>query len=85
MIPDSHRNQRKIKGLKLAIMGQKIAQAGFKIKKWDIIWNNNSYRDQKEPFLLVKTEKKRRKKIMGPNFVESILENFVFCTRVFMG
>ena len=62
MIPDSHRNQRKIKGLKLAIMDRKIAQAGFKIKKWEIILNNNSYRDQKEPFLLVKTEKKRRKK-----------------------
>ena len=62
MIPDSHRNQRKNKGLKLAIMDQKIAQAGFKIKKWEIILNNNSYRDQKEPFLLVKTEEKRRKK-----------------------
>ena len=66
MIPDSHRNQRKIKGLKLAIMDRKIAQAGFKIKKWEKILNNNSSRDQKEPFLLVKMEKKRREKIMGP-------------------
>ena len=66
MIPDSHKYQRKNKGLKLAIMDQKIAQAGFKIKKWEMILNNNSSRDQKEPFLLVKMEKKRRKKIMGP-------------------
>ena len=59
MIPDSHRNQRKIKGLKLAIMDRKIAQAGFKIKKWEIILNDKSSRDQKEPFL---TSKKKRKK-----------------------
>ena len=62
MIPDSHRNQRKNKGLKLAIMDQKIAQAGFKIKKWEIILNNNSSRDQKEPFLVVKMENKEKKK-----------------------
>ena len=47
-------------------MDQKIAQAGFKIKKWEVILNDNSFRDQKEPFLLEKMEKKRRKKIMGP-------------------
>ena len=51
MIPDSHRNQRKIKGLKLAIMDQKIAQAGFKIKKWEVILNNNYPRDQNKPVL----------------------------------
>ena len=85
MIPDSHRNQRKIKGLKLAIMDRKIAQAGFKIKKWEIILNDNSSRDQKEPFLLVKMEKKGEKKFGGPNFVESILENFVFLWQVFYG
>ena len=62
MIPDSHRNQRKNKGLKLAIMDQKIAQAGFKIKKWETILNDNSSRDQKEPFLLAKMEKKGEKK-----------------------
>ena len=62
MIPDSHRNQRKNKGLKLAIMDQKIAQAGFKIKKWEIILNDNSSKHPKEPFLLVKMEKKWRKK-----------------------
>ena len=68
MIPDSHRNQRKNKGLKLAIMDQKIAQAGFKIKKWEIILNDNSSRDQKEPFLLLKMEKKGEK-----NFAALIL------------
>ena len=56
MIPDSHRNQRKNKGLKLAIMDQKIAQAGFKIKKWEIILNDNSSRDQKERFFTHSTE-----------------------------
>ena len=66
MIPDSHRNQRKIKGLKLAIMDQKIAQAGFKIKKWEIISNDNSFRDQKEPLFTRKNGEKKEKKIMGP-------------------
>ena len=54
MIPDSHRNKRKNKSLKLAIMDQKIAQAGSKIKKWEMILNNNGPRNQKEPFLTSK-------------------------------
>ena len=65
MIPDSHRNQRKNKGLKLAIMDQKIAQAGFKIKKWKIILKNNSFWDQKEPFLTSKNGEKKEKKNNG--------------------
>ena len=46
-------------------MDQKIAQAGFKIKKWEVILNDNSSRDQKEPFLLLKMEKKKEKKNNG--------------------
>ena len=50
MIPDSHRNGRKTESLKLANLDQKMAQVGSKIKKWEIILNDNGPRDQKEPF-----------------------------------
>ena len=50
MIPDSNRNGRKNKSLKLAIMDQKMAQGESKIKKWEMILNNNGPRIQKEPF-----------------------------------
>ena len=59
-------NERKYMSLKIAIMDQEIAQAGSKIKKWEIILNNNSPRDQKEPFLTSKKGEKRRKKFLLP-------------------
>ena len=65
MIPDSHRNKRMNKSLKLAIMDQKIAQAGSKIKKWEMILNNNGPRNQKEPFLASKNGGEKEKKNIG--------------------
>ena len=62
MIPDSHRNGRKNKSLKLAIMDQKTAQAGSKIIKWEIILDSNEPRDQKEPFFSSKNAKKGEEK-----------------------
>ena len=62
MIPDSHRNGRKNKSLKLAIMDQKIAQVGSKIKKWEINLNRNGPKNQKEPFLISKNGEKKEKK-----------------------
>ena len=62
-----------------------MAQGGSKIEKCEIILNDNSSRDQKEPFFTSKNgQKKEEKKLWGPNFVESILETFDFCTRVFL-
>ena len=46
-------------------MDQKIAQAGCKINKWEMILNNNNSRDQKEPFFTSKMDKKRKKKNYG--------------------
>ena len=66
MIPESNKNERKNKSLKLAIMDQKIVQAGSKIKKWGMILNNNGPWDKHEPFLTSKNGEKRRRKIMGP-------------------
>ena len=35
----------------MAVRDHQMAQAGSQIKKWEIISNKNSPRDQKEPFL----------------------------------
>ena len=46
-------------------MDQKIAQAGSKIKKWEMILNNNGPRNQKEPFLASKNGGEKEKKNIG--------------------
>ena len=46
-------------------MDQKMAQAGSKIKKWEMILNNNGLRDQKQPFLTRKNGEKKEKKNYG--------------------
>ena len=49
----------------MAVRNHYYAQAVSKIKKWDIILNNNGPRDQKELFLNSKIGGKKEKKNNG--------------------
>ena len=49
----------------MAIRDHKMAQAGSKIKKLEMILNNNGPKDQKEPFLSSKNGEKWERKNNG--------------------